>query len=384
MHDAKPREWAPRLWEGMDFFAWLRLLAEGRGRVGFPYWYIAAIISGVSFGNTLCRWFQTSRYRREIERIRLDPPPLFVLGHWRTGTTLMHELFMLDERHTGPTTFHCFEPCHSILSETLFRKHLAFLLPDKRPMDNMRFGWDKPQEEEFALALLGQPSTYTDIAWPNRPSRGTGPLDLSGLTPRQLAAWKRALLQILKTVAFLDRREHGVQRRLVLKSPPHTARVPVLLEMFPDAQFVYLRRDPHVLLPSTINLWQSFARKHGLQTPRRSDLLQDKVLREFRTIVERYDAARPLIPPGRLVEIRFEDLVGDIPGVMQRVYGELNLGGWERVRPAIEANAAARRDYQPNRYVISEDVRQLVEQHWGDIVRRWGYCPAEATTSISS
>jgi hypothetical protein len=379
--DKPPREWAPRLWEGMDFFAWLRLLAQGRGRVEPAYWYIAAVVGSMSFANTLFRWVQTARHGAAINRIRIDPPPLFVLGHWRTGTTLLHELLLLDERHVGPTTLHCFEPCHCILSETLFRKHLAFLLPEKRPMDNMSFGWDKPQEDEFAMALLGQPSTYTEIAWPNeegQETRGKGQgstLDLSNLSRRQLHDWKRTLTRFLKMVLFLDNRGRRgqPQRRLVLKSPPHTARIPVLLEMFPEAKFVYLKRDPHVLFPSTINLWNAFAKRHGLQTPRRPDLTEAKVLREFRLMIERYEATKHLIPPGHLVEMRYEDLASDLAAGTQRIYEGLNLDGWERVKPKIEESAAKRKSYSTNRYEICDNIRAKVKEHWGDIVERWGY-----------
>ena len=38
-------------------------------------------------------------------------------------------------------------------------------------------------------------------------------------------------------------------KRIVLKSPAHTARVRVLLELFPKARFVHIIRDPVVHLP---------------------------------------------------------------------------------------------------------------------------------------
>lgn len=369
MSASKDREWSPRLWEGMDFFAWLRLLAQGRAQVSLPIWYIAGIITGMSFTNTLLRWLQQALHGRAIDAIRIDPPPIFVLGHWRTGTTLLHELLMLDHRHTGPTTLHCFEPCHCVLSEKLFRKHLQFLLPSKRPMDNMPAGWDQPQEDEFALALLGQPSPYHVIAWPNQTPKTDATLNLSGLSERQLQEWKRALVRFLKMVLYLDRRHHhGSPRRLVLKSPPHTARIPMLLELFPDARFVYLHRDPHVVYLSTIKLWQSFANKHGLQTPRRPDLIEQKVLREYRTLIESYRATRHLIPPGRLVEVKYEDLAADLLGQTQRVYVELKLDNWSEVRPQIEQYVAARASYVTNRFEITDSVRTIVADNWGDLI----------------
>ncbi len=363
----KPRDWSPRLWEGCDYFAWLRLLITNRFAVEPPYWYIAAIVSCVTFSNTFFRWMQEASYGDRIRNAPSPPAPLFVLGHWRTGTTLLHELLILDDRWTSPTTLQCLMPCHFLLSTDFIRKYLAFAMPKKRPMDNMAAGWDRPQEDEFALALLGEPSTYTDIAFPNRPAMSPGSLDLSGLTPQQLARWKRTFYRFVQTVAVQD------SRPMVLKSPPHTARVPALLELFPDAKFVHLVRDPYTLFASTMNTWMSLSRKHGFQTPRGGPALEEKVFREFRTIHERYEAAKGLIPAGRLCEVRYEDMVGDIVGTVERVYRELDLGEFATVRPKLEAFAARSKGYETNKYELTEAMRGRIRDRWGDIIEKLGY-----------
>jgi omega-hydroxy-beta-dihydromenaquinone-9 sulfotransferase len=260
MTSQSAREWAPRLWQGVDFFAWLKLLRANRFAVEPGYAYIAGIASAVSLTHTALRWLQHGRYGDALRTMPTPREPIFVLGHWRTGTTLLHELLMLDPRHTAPDTAHCFAPTAPLIARDFLKKYLSFLMPAKRPMDNMPAGWDRPQECEFALCLLGQPSPYADIAFPNRGPVHPGSLDLSGLTPRQRDEWGRALVQFTKIVARRD------PRRLVLKSPPHTARVPELLKLFPDAKFVHIVRDPYVVFASTVNLWNSFARRHGLQT----------------------------------------------------------------------------------------------------------------------
>lgn len=361
------RTWAPRFWEGCDYFAFWRMMLANRFAVEPPYWYIAAIMSVTNFGNTLLRWYQHGLHGDRIARTTIEQPPLFVLGHWRTGTTLLHELLILDPRHTSPTTLQCFEPCHFLVTEGLFEKYGKMLLPDKRPMDNMAAGWDRPQEDEFALALLGQPSTYTDFAFPNRPPMWPGSLDLSGLTPGQLATWKRTFVRFLQTVTYRD------PRRLVLKSPPHTARLPVLLELFPDAKFVHIVRNPYTLFASTVNLWMSLARSHGLQTPRHTPELDEKVFREFRTIHERYEEGKKLIPPGNLIEVRYEDFVKDLVGGTKQIYDGLSLGGWEQARPTVEAFAAGQKSYATNKYTLTDEQTQRITEKWGDIIRAQRY-----------
>ncbi len=245
------------------------------------------------------------------------------------------------------------------------------MVPDKRPMDNMAAGWDRPQEDEFALCLLGLPSPYADIAFPNRPTVFPGSLDLSGLTPAQLAGWKHGFRRFLQAVTYRD------PRRLVLKSPPHTARVRVLLEMFPDARFVHIVRDPYVVFSSTVNLWTSLGRKHGLQTPTNVDRIREKVFTEFRTIYDRLEEARPLVPRGQFHELRYEDLVKDTAGQVRRVYDALSLGGYADYEPKLREYLAATKGYEANRYTLSEADRAEVTSRWGDVIRRYGYDPGE-------
>jgi hypothetical protein len=359
------RQWSPRFWNGADAFAWLRLLAANRFAVEPAYLYIAAIVTAKSFLNTGLRWVQEGMHAEALKRP--PEPPVVVLGHWRTGTTLLHELLTLDDRFLTPTTLHCFEPCQHLLTGEFYRRRLNFLLPSKRPMDNMAAGWDRPQEDEFALCLLGQPSTYTDLAFPNRPPLDPGALDLSSLSPAKKRAWVRAVRRFAAGVAVRDRRP------LVLKSPPHTARIPELLEAFPAARFVHIRRDPYTLYASTVKLWQSLAKAHGFQTPRNGPAVEEKVFREFRVIYERYFATRDLIPVGRLVEVRYEDLVQNLVGGTEAVYAGLGLGGFDAVRPKLEAYAAKSKGYETNKFTLTDAQRATIREEWGDLIERLGY-----------
>lgn len=365
---AKPaKQWAPRVWEGADYFSWLRLLVQNRFAVQPPFWYIAAIASCVTFGQTVLRWLQHALHGDAVARTRLAGPPLFVLGHWRTGTTLLHELLILDERFTSPTTLQCFVPCNFLLTEDVMKRYGNIFLPDKRPMDNMAAGWDRPQEDEFALALLGAPSPYFDFAFPHRPPLFPGSLDLSGLTASQRRKWKTTFVRFLKAVTYRD------PRRLVLKSPPHTARLPVLLELFPDAKFVHIRRDPYTLFASTLKLWKAMAEKHGLQRPDTSAAAEEKVFADFELIHRRYEEGKRLIPAGHLVEVRYEELIADMPGVVKGVYDGLNLSGFEAVRPKLEAYVAGARNYEANRHSLTAEQKARIAARWGDIIRSQGY-----------
>jgi hypothetical protein len=363
---ARRREWAPRMWQGCHAAAWLRLLERNRFAVEPPYWYIAAIVTVISAGHTAFMALQEAMYGAAIRRTRVRHAPLFILGHWRSGTTWLHELLIRDPRHTYPTTYECFEPNHFLLTEELFRRYGNFLAPDRRPMDNMAAGWDRPQEDEFALCMMGLPSPYLGIAFPRHPVPHREYLDLEHVPPARLRDWKRALHRFVQTLTYKD------GRRLVLKSPPHTARVRHLLEVFPDARFVHIVRDPYVLYPSTVKLWRTLYRTHGLQKPMPVDL-EEYVFETFTRMYKSFEASRGLIPPGRLYEVRYEDLVADPLGQLEAIYRQLDLGDFAEVRPAVASYLEGLKDYEPNRHDLTPAVRGQVTERWGEVIRRWGY-----------
>jgi len=362
----RSRRWSPRFLQGTDSVTWLRLLFKNRFAVHPKYWYIAGIVSVASTMNMVLRWVQDGLYGEELARTKIEKQPVFVIGHWRTGTTLLHELLIQDRQFNYPDFFACFNPNHRLLTECFFKTYAPWMAPEQRPMDNMAAGWDRPQEDEFALCLLGLPSTYTDLAFPNNPPLHPGALDLSGLSASELARWKRTFFRFLQTLSFRD------PRQLVLKSPPHTARIRVLLDLFPDARFVHIVRDPHVVFPSTVNLWKSLSTRQGFQIPTGAGV-EEKVFREFRIIYDRLEEARPLLKPGRFHELRYEELVRDPVGEMRKVYTALDLDGFEEARPRVEQYIRQTDGYETNKYTLTDAQRADIDRLWGDVIRRYGY-----------
>lgn len=368
---AKKPEWAPRMWQGCSLDAWVRLLAKNRCAVGPRYWHIAAIDTVTSFGNTLGRLVQEALYGRAIRRAEWHGPPIFVLGHWRTGTTLLHDLLICDERFGFPTTYQCLAPCHFLLSEGVMAYLERFLVPARRPMDNVKMGFGRPQEDEFALALLtGDASPYLQWAFPNHRGRYDAYLDLRDVPESVLRRWKRTFVQFLKTVSY------KCGKRLVLKSPPHTARVPLLKEMFPGALFVHIMRDPYVVFRSTVNLWRTLYAMHCLQTPDNVGL-EEHVFSTYLRMYERLEEGKKLLAPGQLVELRYEDLVRDPIGELRKLYDALGLGGFERYLPRLEAYLVTIKGYETNRWTLAPEQRAEVTRRWGDVIRRYGYPVAE-------
>ena len=364
------------MWIGSDFFAWLRIMSRGRFSFHMPHVYIGVCTSLISFGHSVLKCAQNALYRRQIDRTRVAKAPVFIIGHWRTGTTLLHEMMIVDQQFNYPNTYQCCEPNHFLLTEKLFKKWFWFLLPERRPMDNMHCGWDRPQEDEFALCMMGQPSPYLDIIFPNRPPMTPGALDLDGLTPRERRNWKQVFHRFVQTLTFAD------PRRLVMKSPPHSCRIATLLELFPDARFIHILRNPYDVFPSTVKLWKSLAEKHGVQTPHHRDI-EERVFQTLPHLYAKLEEGKKLLAPSRFHEMRYEDLVRDPVGQMRAIYNQLELDGFEQMRPHLFEFLARNANYETNKFHLSTENRDAITQRWGDVIRRYGY-PIEGADELIS
>ena len=84
-------------------------------------------------------------------------------------------------------------------------------------------------------------------------------------------------------------------------------RIPAIVELFPDARFVHIVRDPYAVYPSALHLWRIMYGGHGLQRPR-WDGLPEYVLDTFVRFHDRLEEGKRAIPAGRFCEVRYEDL----------------------------------------------------------------------------
>src|SRR6185295_16310374 len=182
----------------------------------FYRWGLVISVSLVSVINSILTYVHDLFFARKLSAVQPDRGIIFIIGHWRSGTTLLHELMVLDERYAFPTTYECFAANHFLVTGSWMPKLIWFLLPSKRPMDDMAVSFDHPQEDEFALISLGAPSPLLRMAFPNDPPPYLEFLDMDGVQADDLTRWKDRLRQ------FVAMQMYSKQKGLVLKSPTHT------------------------------------------------------------------------------------------------------------------------------------------------------------------
>ncbi len=360
-----------RVWNGINFPSIARALRRHRFAVSPSRIPMATFMTALGLVNSALASTQRLFWSRKVAETPLVDDPVFIIGHWRSGTTLLHEYIIRDQQFTYPDSYACFAPTHFLLTRKILRPTLSFLLPKKRPMDNMAVGFDRPQEDEFALCNMGVPSPYLHIMFPNLPPADSEYLTLRSLSDDQRRQWLDALDRFLRCLTVIS------PRRVVVKSPPHTCRIRTLLERYPRAKFLHLHRDPYVLFPSTRNLWMQMSRDHGFQVPT-GEGLEEYIFETFETMYGAFESDRALLAEDQIVDVAYEDLVRSPMEVLGDAYRRLGLSGFERAKERFATFAESQRDYRKNRYAVSPQIREAIARRWRGYFERYGYALASS------
>jgi omega-hydroxy-beta-dihydromenaquinone-9 sulfotransferase len=357
----------PNLLSGITVRDWLRLLRENRFALDPRCLARAASISACAATNSVVKRYERLRYGRRLDEVEVLPP-LFVLGHWRSGTTHLHNLLSCDDRFAAPSFFQTFWPHTFLSTEGPLAALPGFVLPKRRAYDNVRLSATMPCEDEFAMCVCGFRTPYLAKVFPRRAAHYDRFLTFRDATEREVADWKRAFLQFLRKLTL----RHG-GKPLVLKSPTHTGRLKLLMELFPGARFVHIHRDPYAVFKSTMNMWLSSLPFGRLQ---RSDGIDwaGRVLRQYREMYDAFFEHRRLAPPGVVHDVRFEDLERDPVGEVRKLYAALGLPDFAHMEPRLREYAAGLAGYRKNVYrELPPEQRDAVRTNWRRCFDAWGY-----------
>ena len=347
---------------------WWLLLRQNRFAVDPVYWHRAAFITLLSGLNSFHHGRERRRYDRAIADTSITEPPLFILGHWRSGTTHLHNLIAQDtDQFAYPNTYQVVNPHTFLCTEAFNSRWFAGLIPSKRPMDNVALSFQSPQEDEFAPCLITLRSMYLGITFPRNESFYDRYLTFRGVSHEEVQQWKTGFLWFLKKLTL----KHG--RALVLKSPPHTARIRLLLEMFPHARFVHIHRHPYDVFRSFRHyydtaMWYTYLQRPNLGT------IDDRIIHRYNVLYDAFFEDVESIPRGQFHELRFDDLEGDPIHQVQQIYTNLGLSGFESFRPKLMTYINGLKGYQKNRFEdLPRSLRDRLANQWKRSFEVWDY-----------
>ena len=304
--------------------------------------------------------------RNKLKNLDLKEPPIFIIGHWRSGTTHLHNLLTQDPQFGYISFFQSVAHPAFITGESLKSSIGKRVSSGKRPMDNMYVSLNTPHEEEFALMNM---SFYHGLL--NFPQKARHYfktyVSFENTSQKLKEKWKKAYLQILKKITYVNG-----GKRLVLKNPPNTARIKTLLEIFPDAKFIHIYRNPYVVYSSTLHMRKKLLSRTALQKISEKQLESD-VLFFYEQLMKKFFEEEKLIPPGNLLEVKYEDLERNPLEELKRIYEQLNIPDFELAESFFLDYTNRNKNYKKNEHIFDDEIVERINKHWSFTVDKWKY-----------
>jgi hypothetical protein len=314
------------------------------------------------------RWWENLRWKRRIKRTTINKPPIFIIGFWRSGTTLLHNLLSQKQDGAYITTYQTVFPDLLLSHSWWFKPIIGQFWPTHRPFDDVKMGMDLPQEEEIAMSVLHPVSFYNFLYFP----KDFEPfylreLFMKDLEPELRESWKSVYIRMIKKAFINTGGDHFIS-----KSPSNMARIGLILEMFPDARFIFIYRDPYKTNESIYRFFHEVLPAVQLQDA--TDLLtREKMARVYSDMVRQYRVEKSRIKEENLMEIKFEDFRINPVEYLKKIYDQFHIPGFEQDLPAFEKYLEDVSEFRTNKYEVTEETIRYVNQYAPDIVEWLGY-----------
>jgi hypothetical protein len=319
--------------------------------------------------------------------------PVFIIGHARSGTTLLHRLLCMDPgRFSFFRLYEMFLP--SLIEKKIVRglgwidehalggrlgRRLRALEAKSRlaaAQEMHRTGLTEPEEDDFVLTC-SMASGFWIVMAPYM-----GDLDfyyVDGRPPRA----RRRLMSFYRECLRRQLYANGRERIHLSKNPTFCGRVESLIETFPDARIVVLLRDPSDTIPSLLKLLQQAWRYAGWDEPAIRQSLRVLAEQSFHSYRHPLDvlARHPDVPQA---VVDYRDLVASPRATVIDLYRRLGL----EVSPAFdrvleEQERRSRQHETTYRYSLEEFglARDEIRTRLADLFDRYGWGAEEARTA---
>lgn len=301
-----------------------------------------------------------------------DHPPLFIIGHFRSGTTHLHKLMSKDGQFGTPKIFHALFINFCLIGGDWLKRRLAPLLPEQRVQDRVFISINEPEEEEMALFCYTRHNGFTDYFFPRNGSYFNKYVLFEKGSDKEKHLWKKAYLKLLQTISYSLKK-----RKLLLKNPLNTARTIELNELFPGSKFIFIMRNPYEIFASVLHWYKSLILPLSLQKISEREL-EERILQRFKSMVKKYLEVKKNLPKDCYVEITFEELQEQPIQVIKKIYRDLSLPGIHNALPEMEEYLEIVKDYKKNYYPsISLRTLKRINDEWGFVFEKWGYSKRE-------
>ncbi len=305
--------------------------------------------------------------KKRLAKTKFENPPLFILGHWRSGTTLLHNLLCLDPDSSFVTTYQSVFP-NNLASKIIFKTFMKYAMPNRRPADNMKLEVDLPQEDEFAFSNMYYINYYNFFYFPYKYKYYYDKsVRFKDLSDNEFNDFLYNYEKLLKKT-YLNRKG----KQLIIKNPVNTARIKALLKLYPDAKFIYIYRNPVTVFMSTHNFFQAVIKTLMLhKVP--PEFIDDMIFDVYKKLIDDYHVQKNLIPAKNLFEIKYEEFEKAPLKGLENIYNNLLDKDFEQLKGMFSDYLESLKSHKKQHYKIEKQTLDRITNELGKYMEIYGY-----------
>ncbi|MDB4286021.1 sulfotransferase [bacterium] len=336
-----------------------------KGLRNLPSWLIKTILFEP------LRWIELT-YNKKISKHTLTKDPIFILGFYRSGTSFMHQFMTQDDRLGYHTNFQMIFPDMMLSSEKILSPFFDFicrLFNLQDPVHRIQMSFKFPGEEDAAMTTgLNPMGAHWGYFFPKIMMEHFHKYVLFENIPEsEIEKWKKDFTFLIKKISLANQ-----GKQLVLKSPPNTARIKLLLSLYPKAKFVLIHRNPYEVYASNKRFWKVTNRIYALG-PTQPDDVNGVILDTYEGIMNRYFLEKDLIPDGQLIEIPYQDFIQNPMENMQKIYEMLHLDNFSHCENTMKKYVERQKSYVRLKHELPSHEREIVTKKLKPFLIHWDY-----------
>lgn len=344
----------------------LRLLRLNGG-VSFKHLPQLLTALGVSVLRSPFSFYESLAYQNTLNRTPMSPP-VFIVGHWRSGTTHMANLLSRSVEFGFVTPVATGLPNELLTLGKWFKPWLERTIPADRLIDQVKVTSHSPQEDEFGLANMFTVSFLHALYFPRQfESNFEKGVFHQRWSEQELIGWEKTHLNYLRKI-----NRDQQKPRLLIRNPAYTCRIPLLRKIWPGAKFIHIHRNPYRVFPSMRNYFQKLLPVLALQDYSKVNFDRLIISTYKQMMVTVIDDLMEL-PENEFIEVPYERLEKSPLVVLEEIYQRLGLSGYVEARPLFEQYLDGIRGYTKNQYEQTLIERDLIGREWGKVIEHYGY-----------
>ena len=194
-----------RIWP-LPFFSFLKIITDNGGLSGKGVLHLAPWLIKTILLEPL-RWVEIGLHNKKIDKYTIPYAPVFILGHYRSGTTYLQRIFMQDNRFGYMSLFQMVLPELMLNFEkilTPFFEIICRLLRVKNPFHRIPFTFNFPGETDVGMTTLTNPhAAQWGELFPRKMHLYFDKYVLfDNISEYELNKWKEGYLYMLKKISI--------------------------------------------------------------------------------------------------------------------------------------------------------------------------------------